>query len=425
MSLNPLRLRGRQTHGFWAAILLVLVPFSAGYFLSYLFRSVNSVIGDLLRAEFSLTNSDIGLMTAAYLFTFAAFQIPLGVLLDKFGPRRVHTALLLIAAAGALVFSLGTDRDMLLLGRAMIGLGVSAALMASFKAITQWFPRERWALINGCFLGMGGLGAVASTAPVQAALQITDWRGIFQALAIATACVAAVIFLIVPDKKDDTQPPRLSEAVRGLKLVYSSRIFWAMAPIVVASLGTTLAVQGLWAGLWLRDVDGLDGAAKAGVLFILNLGMTAGFVGNGILADMAQRRGISLATVASVCVGALMLVQLLIVLRIGAGAGWVWFLFGFFANAVILCYPIIVTAFPAAYSGRANTAINLAAFVGGFGAQYAIGGITDLFGKTPAGGYTTPAYQTAFGVVLGLQALGFLWFLFAYRRAARAGGAAA
>ena len=90
---------------------------------------------------------------------------------------------------------------------------------------------------------------------------------------------------------------------------------------------------------------------------------------------------------------------------------------------MIFCYPIIVAAFPTAYSGRANTAINLAAFVGGFGAQYAIGGITDLFGQTADGGYNTPAYQTAFGVMLGLQLLGFLWFLYAHRRAVRAGDA--
>lgn len=417
MIANPFRLRGQQSLSLWHAILLVMLPFSAGYFLSYLYRTINSVIGDTLRAEFSLSNSDIGLLTSAYLFTFAAFQVPLGVLLDKYGPRRVHAALLLIAAAGALVFSLGESRNMLLLGRGMIGLGVSAALMASFKAITQWFPQQRWPLINGLFLGVGGLGALAGTAPVQAALQITDWRGIFQALAIATVGAAAAIFLIVPDRRSDSPPPRWKEALGGLKTIYGSRIFWSIAPMVIASLGTSLAVQGLWAGLWLRDVDGLDPNAKASALLILNLGMTCGFVGNGIIADIAQRRGVSLAKVTSLCVTIVLCVQMAIVLLLAQGAPWIWFLFGFFANSVMFCYPIIVAAFPTSYAGRANTAVNLSAFIGGFTLQFAIGGITDLFGKTASGGYSTAAYQTAFAAVLGLQIAGFLWFLYRFSRA--------
>jgi MFS family permease len=159
---------------------LVLAPFSAGYFLSYLYRTVNSVIGDLLRTEFTLSNSDVGLMTAAYLLGFGLFQVPLGMLLDRYGPRRVNAALLMVAATGAAVFALSSSATGLFIGRGLIGVGVSSALMSSFKAVNQWYPREKWAAMNGVILVMGGLGAVVGSEPIQVALQMTDWRTLFR-----------------------------------------------------------------------------------------------------------------------------------------------------------------------------------------------------------------------------------------------------
>src|SRR5688572_31431652 len=112
------------------AFLVVFGPFAAGYFLSFFFRNVNAVISRDLAAEFALSPADLGFLTSMYLLAFAAFQLPLGVLLDRYGPRRVVAALLCVAAAGALIFALARDVTMLSIGRALIGLGVSAGLMA-------------------------------------------------------------------------------------------------------------------------------------------------------------------------------------------------------------------------------------------------------------------------------------------------------
>ena len=141
-------------------VAVVVLPFAGGYFLSYLYRSTNAIIAPQLVTEIGLSAGDLGLLTSAYFFAFAAVQLPLGVLLDRFGPRRVQSALLLFAALGAVVFAGGQNRETLAFGRALIGLGVAGSLMSSFKAITIWFPERRWPLINGCFMAMGGLGAV-------------------------------------------------------------------------------------------------------------------------------------------------------------------------------------------------------------------------------------------------------------------------
>ena len=164
----------------------MFLPFAGGYYLSYLYRSVNAVIAEDLSADVGLSASDLGLLTSAYFVAFAAFQIPLGLLLDRYGARKVHGLLLLLAALGALGFALGDGLLQLWLARALIGLGVAGGLMAALKAITQWFPESRWPVVNGCFLAMGGLGAMSATAPVEALLQVTDWRGIFVGLAAAT-----------------------------------------------------------------------------------------------------------------------------------------------------------------------------------------------------------------------------------------------
>jgi sugar phosphate permease len=400
-------------------VLVVFLPFSGGYFFSYLYRTINSVLGKTLIVEMGLSAGDIGLMTAAYLLAFAAAQIPLGVALDRFGPRRVNASLLTIAAAGAVVFSFGTDRDTLMVGRAMIGFGVSAALMASFKAITQWFPKTRWPLINGCLLAFGGFGAMAGTAPVEFALGFTDWRGIFQGLAAGTAVIALVIFFVVPEHPAKGPPQRLANQIRGLKTVYGSRIFWALGPIAVSSLAANLAIQGLWAGLWLRDVAALTPNHTASVLLILNVGMTAGFIGIGAIADFLQRRGVSLAAVMTAAVTVFILVQAAIVAEVDVTGVWLWALFGFLANSSILTYPIIAGHFPIEYAGRANTAINFISFIGAFAAQYAVGGIIDLFPSGPGGTYIPAAYRAAFGTLLALQIAGFLWYLYAFRRVGR------
>jgi MFS family permease len=130
-------------------IALVFLPFAVGYYLSYLFRTINGLISSVLTSNLALGAVDLGLLTSVYFLTFAAAQIPVGALVDRFGPRRVQAALLLIAASGAALFGAAQTFWALVLARAMIGLGVAAALTAGLKAIVLWFPKERVALLNG------------------------------------------------------------------------------------------------------------------------------------------------------------------------------------------------------------------------------------------------------------------------------------
>src|SRR6202795_3612107 len=192
--------RGRQPIG-RNPVVHVLLPFAAAYFLSYAYRSVNAVIAPDLARDFALSAASLGLLTSAYFLTFAAFQLPLGLLLDRFGPRRTDAALLLVAALGALVFARAPALPPLIAGRALIGLGVSGCLMSGIKANVMWFPLSRLGSMNGWMFFAGGLGMIAATVPVEAALELADWRTLFVVLALMTLAAAALIFFFVPERE--------------------------------------------------------------------------------------------------------------------------------------------------------------------------------------------------------------------------------
>lgn len=175
--------------------LSIFLPFAAGYFVSYLYRAINAVIADELVADVDLSADQLGLLTSAYFLAFAAAQLPVGMLLDRFGPRRVESVLLLVAAFGAVVFSRADSLAALTMGRLLIGVGVACCLMASFKVFVLWFRPNQLPMLNGSLLAFGALGALTATVPVAWVLEFTSWRRLFMGLAAITLVISALIFL--------------------------------------------------------------------------------------------------------------------------------------------------------------------------------------------------------------------------------------
>ncbi|NIW86859.1 MAG: MFS transporter [Gammaproteobacteria bacterium] len=404
----------------WPIALRVFVPFAAGYFLSYVYRTVNAVIAPDLRASLDLDAGALGLLTSAYFLAFAAFQLPLGLLLDRFGPRRVESALLLAAALGACIFALGDSAGTLVLGRACIGLGVSACLMAAFKAFASWFEKVRVPLANGCVMAAGGLGALTATAPVEVLLRVMDWRGLFLLLSSGTLVVAALIFFVVPERRDREAgfEERLPAQLRELGRVFASPLFWRIAPLATASQASFMAIQGLWTGPWLEDVAGLGRAQVAGHLLGIAASMIAGFVVLGVAAERLTRLGVRLVTVAGIGMVLYMLAQLAVVSGADAPPLVLWGPFGFFGTTGILLYAVLSQRFPVRVTGRVITSLNVLVFSGAFLAQWGLGTVIGRWTPSASGAYPMAAYQSAFGVMLALQVLTFLYFVWPRRRSA-------
>jgi predicted MFS family arabinose efflux permease len=391
--------------------LRVFIPFALGYFLSYLYRVVNAVLAPDLASELGIGPSELGLLTAAYFITFAAFQLPLGVLLDRFGPRKIESFLLIFAAAGAFVFSRAESVSGLVIGRALIGFGVSACLMAAFKAFVLWFRRERLPLINGIQMAAGGFGALTATAPVEAALGVTDWRGVFFILSIITLAVAAAVFFVVPEKKIEQNGDSIKEQIQGIIQVFSSLTFWRIAPLTVMSQAAFLAIQGLWSGPWLRDVAGFEREMIARVLLMIAAAMVTGFILMGAAAERLSRLGIKPIVIAVAGMTAFMITQGLLTLQVTSWSRTLWVLFGIFGTTGIIPYAVLSQSFPLHLSGRVNTGVNLLVFIAAFSAQWGIGAIINLWPGTAAGGYAPAGYQAGFAMMLCLQVIALLWFV--------------
>ncbi len=400
----------------------VFIPFALGYFLSYLYRVVNAVIAPDLISELELGPSDLGLLSSAYFLTFAAFQLPLGMLLDRYGPRKTEAFLLIFAALGAFVFALSTSAVGLIAGRALIGFGVSACLMAAFKAYSIWMPRERLPLVNGFQMAAGGLGALTGTVPVETALSFTDWRGVFHVLGLVTLIAAAAIYFIVP-KRDEEDRDKPGESFRhlmtGVVEVFTSPVFWWIAPLCVTSQAAFLAIQSLWVGPWLADVGGLERDQVANHLLLVAASMVAGFISWGVIVDRLRRVGISPTTVAIVGMSIFIVIQCLITFRLSNAILPLWMLFGFFATTGILPYAALSQKFSLNLAGRVNTGLNLMVFVGAFAAQWGSGIIIGLWPKSAEGNYNPEGYMAAFGVIMGIQILGVIWLIL-YGRGRRA-----
>ena len=386
-------------------VLVVFCPFAAGYFLSFFFRNVNAVISRDLAREFELGPADLGFLTATYLLAFAAIQLPLGVLLDRYGPRRVVSTLLCVAAAGALVFALARDFTMLAVGRALIGLGVSAGLMGAIKAFTLWFPLSRLATLNGLYLAIGGIGGLSATAPAEAFLEASGWRVLFLVLVFLSAGAAILIFMVVPEKPLPGQGQTLRAQIAGFGRVFSSLAFWRIVTPLVVCHACYQALQGLWLAPWLYDVAGLERAAVARLLFVTAAAYTAGSVFFGFAGDRLPKMAVFK-------IGLAISLGMFVLLGLGATRSLapVLFVYGFCAIAAALAYPLFTALFGPEMTGRVNTASNVLMFGCSFAFQWGIGAVLRLY-PVVDGRYAAQGYAAAFLTLAALQLAALLWIL--------------
>ncbi len=382
-----------------ALALRVFLPFALGYYLSYIFRSVNAALAPVMVTDLGMEPGALGLLAGAYFLAFALFQLPLGLLLDRYGPRRVQAVLLAVATVGAAGFGLADSLPGLMTARFVIGLGVSGCLMAAFKALAQWFPPARLPLLNGLVMAAGGLGALTATAPAEALAAWLGWRSVFLACAGLSVLTGLAVILAVPATGRDGHPEPLGKAIAGLRLVFAAPVFWRLAPATMATQASMMAIQSLWAGPWLTDVAGRTPGEAAGLLFWVAAAMVAGFLSLGAIADRLGRRGIPVFHVAVTGMGIFVLLQA--VLAWGP-ADWavepLWVLFGFFGTTGILNYAVLTQFYDARLSGRVNTAVNLLVFTAAFAYQWAMGLLVEA-----SGGYAVPI---AVGVVIQALAVG-------------------
>jgi MFS family permease len=391
---------------FATLFLRVFLPFAFAYFLSYIFRGVNAVIFPYLERDIGITAGDLGLLTSAFFLFFAGCQPVLGVMLDRYGPRRVQVLLLALAAAGSALFGLSLSLGELIVARVLIGLGFAGGLMAAIKAITLWYPPKHWGLITGLHMMAGGLGSMAATWPIQWSLSLMTWQGLFFWLAGFCLGTAAILFLVVPERATRGHRDTLTEQFRITGTVLTDGFYWRIQPLLSIQQLAFIGCITLWIGPWLRDVGAIaDKDTRADIQLFTTAVMTVGFALSGPLAGALRRAGLS-------PLGPVGLFSLLFTLV----CGWLaflpglapvaaWAVFGFLGACCIQYMPVMVQAFPTHYAGRVTTSSNLVVFSVIFAGQWAIGKVVDLWPKT-ATGYAPDGYTWAFGALFILQLAG-------------------
>jgi MFS family permease len=388
----------------------VVLAFAFAYFLSALLRAVTATLAPVFSGELGLQPAELGLLGGAYFLGFAAMQLPLGRALDRFGPRRVLLALLSLAVLGCVAFAQATSLGTLIAARLLIGMGVSACLMAPLTCYRHLFAPGTQLRLNSWMLMTGSLGMLASTLPVQMMLPRWGWRGLFVGLALALVVAIVLIGWQAPRHVagQSAQPGgRYRDIMRH-------PVFVAMAPLAFFNYGGMIAVQALWAGPWLTQVSGWSAGQAAEGLFAINLCMLFAFMAWGVFMPHLARAGVQAQHLIAWGLPLSMLV-LGVIVWLGPAAGAAhWALWCVLSTIVSLSQPAVAQAFPAVWAGRALSAFNLVIFGGVFCLQWGIGVAIDVL--RGAGWTQTDSFQGAFAIFGLCCVAAQLWFQLRVRR---------
>ena len=388
----------------------VFFVFAFGYFLSCLLRAITATLSPILTSEFNLFAADLGLLAGGYFLGFACMQIPLGYLLDKFGPKKIVSSFLLIALIGTTSFALAQSFSGLLISRILIGVGVSACLMAPLTGYRIWFAENQQQRANSWMLMIASLGFLSSTLPVQLLLPSLGWRWLFGGIA-GLILISIFLMLAFIPKWDHQKDESLENPVRqgSLSDVWKNKFFISVIPMGLFNYGGLMAIQTLWAGPWMVRVAGYTPIESATGLFWINITMLISFFLWGYFLPKITNLGFSALKILKLGLPVSFLIMLMIII-LGSKAG-AFYITLFILSSIFLSVtqPAVGLSFASHLAGKALTSFNLLIFLGTFIMQWVMGLVIDLvktFGYTEIIGF-----KAAFSFFLFLSLISYIFFL--------------
>lgn len=398
-----------------AAIIRMAPVLAVTFILAHFLRSAPAVIAPNLRAELGLTPGQLSSLPAAIFLGAALMQLPVGVFLDKFGPRRTMAALFSLAALGAIIFSAAQGVLVLAVGLFLIGCGAAPVFMGVIVLLSRWIARDRLATGTAISIAVGGAGMLLSASPFAAAVELYGWRVSLLVVGVFSLGVALALLIMVSDRPEDAPQPTSSETlletVLGLRSVLRDVRIYSFAAVTAVSVGALVTIRNLWIGPYLNDVFDLDIIARGNVIFAVSLTWIIAAVLYGPLdRKFDTRRGV-------VTCGMLAFTTMTAALAINNSDSvvLVTILLCGFALFAPMAPPIFAHArslFPDTHSGRVFTAINVCTWSGVFLMQMATGAILDAFPVDELGRSPAIAYRTMFGALV----IALLAALVVYRR---------
>ncbi|WP_370660763.1 MFS transporter, partial [Zemynaea arenosa] len=400
-----------------AAILVcVFLPYALGHFLSSLLRNVNAVLAPQFMQALHLTPAQLGMLTSAFFFAFALAQLPVGLALDRYGPRKVQASLLLLAASGVVMFAFGRTFGMLVAARFLVGLGLGGSFMAGVKALSAVVTPARLPSVNGYLIAVGGIGAAASTMPVRMVVDHIGWRWMFLALAVGVLATALLVWVLAP--RSEKRDARMDGS--SLLAVYRHPAFRRTISLVLVPHAVFFGIQGMWIGRWLSDVAHFSEGAVAYLLYLSMASVIFGAIAVGMITEHAGKRGIKPLNVAAAGIALFLLVQLAIVADYPPVYQSLSVLFTLVGTITGIEYALVAQSMPKELTGRAATCLNLLIFVLAFLVQAGFGLVLSLWPADAHGHYPAIAYRVAFAVLISVQLPGLVKCALQFKHARKA-----
>jgi MFS family permease len=378
------------------------------YIVSQFLRNSVGVIAPNLAAEMGLSAVEIGLLSSIYFFVFAATQLPLGVALDRFGPRACMLVSIAVTVVGSLAFALSRDVGGLVFSRALLGLGTACFLMAPVALYARWFPPERFSTMAGIHLGVGSLGALLATAPLAVSAAAFGWRSVFMAVAGIAVIIGVLTWLLAsddpPGKVTERRHETLRESVTGIWQVIRTPSMGRIFLVQLTSYPSFVLVVGLWGGPYLTHVYGYDLTGRGEILFVAALAQVIGSFFWGPSDRIFGRfkppilfgTGLSFSALVLFAVGGVMPLPLLL---------FAFALLGFSTGMTSVVMSHGRSLVPPHLLGRCITLLNIGTMGGGFLVQFVSGAVIGFF-PSEAGKYPLEAYQAVFCLQAALVLIG-------------------
>ena len=374
----------------------IMLVLCAGYTVSQFLRTSVGVLSPNLMHDFNINPNNMGLLGGVFFLSFAIFQIPAGILIDKYGPRKVMSSVIIFAVLGSIIFALSNSFYTLLIGRVLMGLGCSICLMGSLVLITRWTDSDQFSKLAGIILAVGGIGGLLATTPLSYFSELFGWRLSFWLAAVVTFCVMLLYYFILEDRKNDLILNRSNETIslKNLLFILKERNFKFMIPMSLMSYSSLVVILGLWGAPYLKDIHGLDTVERGKILMLMAISWNIGsFVFGRLRSIFGNYKNVVIFGATGVII---LLFILSIITEINSIYLYILFcilgFFGAFSVALISHYQVL---FDKEYMGRALSTANFFNFGGVFFVQWLTGKIIYLMGGDSTGA-PIEAYRLAF-----------------------------
>ena len=400
-------------------VLRIFIPLASGYFVTSLFRSISAIIAPDLVQDLNLTAIELGFSVSVFYICGALMQLPYGVLLDRYDPRKLYACFLFLSFLGTVIVSVAQDVVDLSIGRTLLTAGTTASAVTAYKVFSMWYSSDRLPMANGLALALGGLGMMAGTTPVEMALQNFDWRDIHLLIGMMILLCAILILSVTPQKVTTAKGIPLWEQIKGFKVILKSLVFWKVTPVLMAVMGVYGAFPPLWAGPWLRDVAEFNDFETANILFFMLGATTICYFLTGSITNVGKRVGLTSIGVAIAT--ALLFTTVVIILffqSTSSDSGLIssrpaiilmWILFGFLAPFSMLIYAGLSKEYPLEFNGRLNACLTLSWLLGMILAQNIYGWVLDQFLGTN-GNFAIEGHQLGMGIMVLWLLVTLVWY---------------